>query len=217
MGTAATRVVLCVLLTGVSVLGCAGPDKTASTAPVQMICKDGVTAADVIQAAEYVLSRMQFPIEKLDVPQGIVRTRPLRGAQFFEFWRSDNVGAYEGAEAGLQSLRRSVELRVTRETVDPRPEGTRIQAGGAYSLQPPGSSPLRVECTVAVQRLSLPGKEITGVSAAYAIYARSAPMLQRTAASRQPRPDMTWIDVDPDRALAARILDRIDKRLKRAN
>ncbi len=193
------------LTTGVlSLLGCAGPSKTVSTAPVQMVCEEAVAKAEVIQAAEYVLTRMQFPIEKLDAEQGIVRTRPLRGAQFFEFWRSDNVGAYDYAEAGLQSIRRSVELRVKPEDRGQRPENG-VEAR------------LCVGCTVAVQRLSLPGNEVAGVSAAYGIYARNTPTLRRVEANRQPRRAMAWVDLGPDPALAARILERIDKRLRQAD
>jgi hypothetical protein len=194
-----------VLITGVlSVLGCAGPNKTASIAPVQRVCEDTVTKAEVVQAAEYVLTRMQFPLEKLDAEQGLVRTRPLRGAQFFEFWRSDNVGAYDCTEASLQSIRRSVELRVRMED-----RGRRTEDGG--------DARLRVECAVAVQRLSLPGNEVTGVSAAYGIYARNTPTRQRLEGGRQPRRDMAWIDLGQDEALAARILDRIEKRLRHAD
>ncbi len=194
-----------------SLLGCAGPNKTASTGPVQRVCENTVTKTEVVQAAEYVLTRMQFSIEKLDAEQGIVRTRPLRGAQLFEFWRSDNVSAYDYAEAGLASMRRIVELRVTEEAGDRRPE-----AGDASSPQPTASR-LRVACTVAVQRLSLPGNEVTGVSAAYGIYARNTPTLQRGAVNQPARRGMAWVDLGQDPALAARILERIDKRLRHAD
>ncbi len=195
MHRADIKITFGVLVTSLlSLLGCSGPN--ASTAPVQMVCEGTVTKAEVVQAAEYVLSRMQFPIEKLDAEQGIVRTRPLRGAQFFEFWRSDNVGAYDCTEASLQSIRRSVELHVKTE------DG--------------GNAGPRVECAVAVQRLRLPGNQVTGVSAAYGIYARNTPTLQRIEVGQQQRRDMAWIDLGQDEALAARILERIDKRLKEA-
>ncbi len=50
-----------------------------------------------MQTAEDVLSRMHFTIDKSDAEQGIIRTRPLPAAQFFEFWRSDNVGAFNSS------------------------------------------------------------------------------------------------------------------------
>ena len=183
-------------------------EPNAPCPPVQMFCEDGVTTAEVVEAAEYVLTRMHFAIEKLDAEQGIVKTRPLRGAQFFEFWRSDNAGSYACAEANLQSVRRTVGLRVNNEAVDRRPE-----AGGAYSLQPAASNLLCLECVVSVQRLDLPESEIAGTSEAYQVRSRSTAALQRIEISPQQRRTMTWIDLGEDRDLAARVLDRIAKRL----
>jgi hypothetical protein len=195
-----TRILLWLLLAGAWLgIGCASRISThvaepnAPSAPVQMVCEDGATTAEVIQAAEYVLTRMHFPIEKLDVEQGIVKTRPLRGAQFFEFWRSDNASSYGCQEANLQSVRRTVELRVKTED------------GSA-------SGPC-VECAVSIQRLSLPENEVAGTSEAYRIHSRSTTTLQRIEVSPEQRRAMTWIDLGADRDLAARILDRVAKRL----
>jgi len=160
---------------------------------VQISLEDSVAPTEVIHAAEEVLTRMHFAIEKLDVEQGIIKTRPLRGAQVFEFWRSDNASPYGCEEANLQSVRRSVELRVkTEDGGDARP---------------------RVECAVSVQRLSLPENEIAGTSEAYRIHSRSLPTLQRVEVSPQQRRTMTWIDLGQDQDLAAKILDRVAKRL----
>ena len=183
--------------------GCASRTAThvaepnAPSAPVRMLCQDGVTTADVIRATEDVLTRMHFAIEKLDIEQGIVRTRPLRGAQFFEFWRSDNASSYSSQEANLQSIRRSVELRV-------KPEDG-------------GTSGLCIECDVSVQRLSLPENEIASTSEAYGIHSRSTPTLQRVEVTPQQRRAMTWIDLGKDRDLAARILERVEQKLRQLN
>jgi len=197
VGTKLTFSVL--VASALSLLGCGGPN--AVTLPVQMVLDNTVTKAEVVQAAESVLTRMHFSIEKLDAQQGLVRTRPLRGAQFFEFWRSDNVGAYAGTEAGVQSLRRTVELRVRSEG-----RGQRTEDGS--------DTRLCVECAVAVQRLSLPPSEVTGVSAAYGIYTRSTPAVQRIDVRRRQQRDMAWIDLGEDQRLAARILERLDKTLR---
>ena len=210
MRTAGTRTVLCVLVVAaLSLPGCGGPN--AAPMPAQMICGDGVTRAEVVQAAGDVLTRMHFAIEKLDAEQGLVRTRPLRGAQLFEFWRSDNASAYDRAEANLQSVRRSAELRVTEEAGDRRPE-----TGGASSLQPTAYG-LRVECDVSVQRLSLPPNEVTGTSEAYRIHSASVPTLQRIELSPQQQRAMAWIDLGKDPDLAARILARVEQRLQRVD
>jgi hypothetical protein len=147
---------------------------------------------------------MHFAIEKLDAEQGLVRTRPLRGAQFFEFWRSDNASTYSWEEANLQSVRRSVELRV-------RPEdgGQRTEDGNTPRLC--------IECTVSVQRLSLPPNEVTGTSEAYRIHSASVPTLQRIEVTPQQRRAMAWIDLGQDPDLAARILARVEQRLERVN
>jgi hypothetical protein len=193
----------CVLaVVALSLSGCGG--QNAATTPAQMICADSVTKAEVVQAAGDVLTRMHFAIEKLDAEQGIVRTRPLRGAQFFEFWRSDNVSPYNWEEANLQSVRRSVELRV-------RPEdgGQRTEDGNTPRWC--------LECTVSIQRLSLPPNEVTGTSQAYRIHSASMPTLQRIEVTPQQRRAMAWIDLGQDPDLAARILHRVEERLNRAD
>jgi hypothetical protein len=199
-----TRRFLWLLLAGAWLgTGCASrtavslAEPNAPTAPVQMLGQEGATTAEVIQAAEYVLTRMHFAIEKLDAEQGIVKTRPLRGAQFFEFWRSDNASSYGCQEAGLQSVRRAVELRVKTEN------------GGV--------SGLRVECAVSVQRLSLPENEVAGTSEAYRIHSRSTTTLQRIEVSPEQRRAMTWIDLGKDPDLAEKILERVEQRLRRSN
>ncbi|OHB67789.1 MAG: hypothetical protein A2Y76_14495 [Planctomycetes bacterium RBG_13_60_9] len=208
METAASKAILCVLLIAASFsAGCGSPN--ASSAPVQMIRAEGVTTAQVMQAADEVLTGMHFSIEKLDVDQGVIRTRPLRGAQFFEFWRSDNASTFACEEANLQAIRRSVELQVRREPVDRRRE-----AGGADGLQPAASS-LRVQCDVSVQRLSLPGNEVASVSQAYQIHTRSTPIQQRLQVNARQRQTMAWVDMGRDPDLAARILQRIERRIER--
>ena len=226
-----TRSFLWLLLAGAWLgTGCASRtpigmgEPNAPCPPVQMVCEDGVTTAEVIHAAEDVLTRMHFAIEKLDVDQGIIRTRPLPGAQFFELWRSDNASTYAWEEANVESIRRTVELRVRKEAGDRRPEGDPkrdelrlgTQTGGADS-PPPTASGLCVECTVAVERLSLPANEAAGTSHAYRVRASNTAALQQIRVSPQQRRGMTWIDLGQDPDLAARILSRVEQRLQRAN
>ena len=192
-------------------------------------------AAEVVDAAGDVLTRMHFVIEKLDAEQGLVRTRPLRGAQFFEMWRSDNASTFAWEESNLQSIRRAVELRVGPEDrgqrTDDRRQKTedRGQTTAPSSVPgrpssdlrppssvPPGSSRLCVACTVSVQRLSRQD-ETAGSSGAYRVYSNAAANLQWLEAGPQQRRAMAWIDVGQDRDLAARILARVDQRLQRVN
>jgi len=215
MRTAGTKIALGALLGAVllSLPGCGG--QTVSTAPTRIVCPEGATTADVLQTAEKVLTRMQFSIEKLDVDQGIVRTRPLRGGQFFEFWRSDNASPFGGAEANVQSVRRSVELRVVSAL-----QGEEHEAGvSATASNPPSAirnppSSVCLECRVSVQRMNVPGSAPGGVSQAYELRSHSAPTLQRREVLLQRRQGKEWIDLGPDPALAAKILGRIERRLQ---
>lgn len=194
------EVVRWVALVGVALsLGCAS--RPSEPGPAQTLRLESVAKEQAVRAAHDILSKMHFPIEKLDVEQGIVRTRPLRGAQFFEFWRSDNVGAFNTAEANVQSIRRIVEVRVKaleRGSVEATPEAT------AYGL----------ECTVQTQRLALPGNPVAGVSQAYLIHTRSDSTLQTLDVTPQQQSQMAWIDLGDDPKLAAEIVRRIERRLQ---
>jgi len=66
-----------------------------------------------MSVSEDVLSRMGFTVEKADAGKGYIRTRPLRGGQFFEFWRKDNASARLLAESSIHSIQRTVELNIT--------------------------------------------------------------------------------------------------------
>lgn len=179
-------------------LGCASP-KPASDATLTL-CPEGVTREQAAQAAYDVLAAMHFSFEKLDIEQGVITTWPLRGAQFFEFWRSDNVGAYNTAEANIQSIRRTVEVRV--KASEPR----RVEAAADPRVY-------RLECTVQTQRLALPGNPVASVSQAYHIHTRSESTVQALDVTPQQRAGMAWIDLGPDPQLAAEIVKRIEKKL----
>ncbi len=205
-----TRLMVGVLIaSALSLLGCGGQNAVPPPT-TQIVCEDGVTAAEAVQAAASVLTRMHFSLEKMDAEAGVVRTRPLRGAQFFEFWRSDNASVSDTEEASVQSIRRIVEVRVRTED-----RGQRTEDGSAYSLQPTASG-LCVSCAVAVQRLSIPESEVAGDSEAYRINVGRTPALQRLWLSPQQQQRMTWIDLGEDPDLAAKILARVEQELQRA-
>jgi hypothetical protein len=169
--------------------GCTSHVQTQRTA--QPLRLEGAAYPHVMEAAERILGEMHFAIAKLDAEQGIIRTQPLTGAQFFELWRSDNATFGGAAEANLQTIRRSVELKVT-------PEDGRVC----------------VDCTVSVQRLSLPENEVASVSQAYQMHGASTAAIQTLELSPVQRQAMAWIDLGLDPDLAARILTRIAARLQ---
>jgi len=145
----------------------------------------------VMQTAEDVLAGMRFTIDKADPNSGLIKTRPLPAAQFFELWRSDNVGRFNSAEANLHSVRRTVELRIT-------PDGNDIS----------------VACTVKAERLSLPEAEASSSSRAYKMFSRSSSSLQKIRLNPQQQAGTAWIDLGGDEQLAAEIINRIETALK---
>ena len=110
--------------------GCAAP---AEFKTVKQICVADVGKTQAMQITEDVLGRMQFRIDKVDTESGYIKTRPLPGAQFFEFWRKDNIGPENTIQANLHSIRRTVEVRMDSQ-----------------------QGRLCINCRAAVQRLSLP-------------------------------------------------------------
>jgi len=121
-------VLLTCLLT---LVGCAKQQRYAT---IDQISISNIDKTESMQIAEDVLAKMHFTIEKADYENGIIKTRPLPGAQFFEFWRSDNVGASNTLEANIHSIRRIVELHINQAATDR----------------------LSIDCNVQVQRLNLP-------------------------------------------------------------
>ncbi len=170
------------------ICGCA---KEQQFTVVERVCLADKGKAEAMAAAEDVLGEMRFSIEKSNVESGYIRSRPLIGGQFFEFWRSDNVGAFNAAEANLHSIRRIVEL-------DIRQEGEELCIG----------------CDVNVQRLKLPERHVSSSSGAYAMFSDSERRMQRLELNAEQRRGMAWIELGGDGRLETEILKQIEGRLK---
>jgi hypothetical protein len=177
----------CVLI----LAGCAPQQRQTPTGQIHV---PDIGKAETMKAAEQVLAEMHFPIEKADVESGYIRTRPLPGAQFFEFWRSDNVGAENSIQANLHTIRRTVELDVSRR-----------------------GSQVRIGCNVRVQRLSLPERDVSSSARAYGMFTRSSPSLQKLKFDDTQKKGMAWIDLANDILLAEEILRRIEKQIEEGN
>jgi hypothetical protein len=175
---------LAVLLT---LVGCA---PTQRCEPRTQIRLRDTSKAELMKAAQDVLGRMHFSIEKADSNVGYIRTKPLPGAQFFEFWRSDNVGEFNSLEANLHSIRRTVVLDVAEK--DNRSV---------------------ISCDVQVQRLSIPEQHVTSSSRAYAMFSESTAAMQRLRLHREQRSRMAWLDLGKDPELATAVLERIEKQI----
>lgn len=145
-----------------------------------------IVIANMMEVAEDVLIKMHFTIEKADVRNGIIRTRPLPGAQFFEFWRSDNVGVDNTIAANLHTIRRTVIINITRQ-----------------------NKQIQITCDVQVERLSLPERHLSSSAGVYRIFSRSSPSLQRLQLNPDQAKRMVWIDFDRDTKLGKEIIKQI--------
>jgi hypothetical protein len=149
-----------------------------------------ISTSDVMNIADDVLTSMHFTIEKADAGNGFIRTRPLPGAQFFEFWRSDNVGADNTFAANIHTIRRTVTLNINQQT-----------------------ELLHINCEVRAQRLSIPERQISSSARIYGIFSRSSRSLQRLQINPQQKRHMAWIDLGTDSKLESEIIKRIQKRI----
>jgi hypothetical protein len=171
-------------------LGGCGKQQQLET--VEQICVGDLDKASAMRTAEDTLGEMHFSIEKSDGEQGLIRTRPLAGAQFFEFWRKDSVGAFNQAEANLHSIRRIVEMDVSQK-----------------------ENRLCIGCNVNVQRLNLPERLLRGRGRSYEMFSVSSPRLQTLKLDAEQRGLMTWVDLGRDGPLETEILKRIEKKIAR--
>lgn len=173
----------CVLM----LAGCAQPTHEEV---VEQINVTDISKAETIELVEDILAQLHFSIDKIDVQNGFIKTRPLSGAQLFEFWRGDNVGASNHLQANLHTIRRTVELDISEQ-----------------------EKKTHIFCKVKVQRLSLPEREVTSSARAYDMFSQSSPSIQRFALNPEQERSMAWIDLDDDIPLANEILKRIRNRI----
>ena len=170
----------------------AGCAKEEQSAPVEQICSSGINKQQAMQAAEDCLGDMHFAIEKADVEQGLIRTKALTGGQFFEFWRSDNVGSFNTAEANIQTIRRTAELKISE------------QAGQ-----------LCINCNVSVRRLNMPERQTASGSQAYRMFTKSRESMQSLKLDSEQKKTASWVDLGKDTQLETEILKRIEQRIGR--
>ena len=167
--------------------GCAGNQQYKT---IESVCMPNLEKAKAMQAAENVLGRMHFTVEKADTEQGYIRTAPLTAAQWFEFWRSDNVGKFNSAEANLHSIRRIAELNMGQQ-----------------------GEQLCICCNVKTQRLSLPGREVTSSSQVPGMFSTSNSSVQKLKLNREQKKQIAWLDLGKDAELETEILRRIERQI----
>ena len=167
--------------------GCSNPQAKQ----IDKICLPGLTITKAMELSEGVLRDFNFAVNKEDPNTGYISTRPLPGGQFFEFWRKDNVGSYNQLQSSIQSIRRTVELKMDE------------QAGS-----------LCVACNVKLERLSLsePPEEVRGLQ-----FDRFTGRRIRTAAMKMELEpgQAAWVDLGTDTILESVILERIERASKK--
>ncbi|MEK7996847.1 MAG: hypothetical protein AAB403_23835 [Planctomycetota bacterium] len=169
------------------VAGCAQPQRETTTGQVYV---PDIGKAETMALVEDVLANMHFAIEKSDIQSGVIRTRPLSGAQFFELWRSDNVGPDNSFQANLHTIRRTAELDISQN-----------------------AGQLCIGCVVRVQRLSLPERQLRSNARGYEMFSRSSSVVQRLELHAEQEKNMAWIELRNDVPLAKEILSRIEARI----
>jgi hypothetical protein len=167
------------------VFGCASQDRSLPSDPV---CLQDISADQAMDSARTILEKMQFELEKDDPESRYMRTRPLSGAQFFEFWRKDNASAFSGAQANLQSIRRIVELEFTSE-----------------------NTTTCIQCRVRVLQLSIPEQPLEGTTRMGGIYTHSTSRSQSLNIDKNRAAEMEWLDAGSDRSLEQKILKLIQQ------
>jgi len=181
-GSIHTAIICAVIFTG-----CGGQ---AQFKPVEQICVNGIGKEEVVKAAEDVFGEMAFKIDKMDSAAGYIKTRPLAAGQWFEFWRKDNVGAFNQTEANLHTIRRTAELKINEQ-----------------------DSKLCVSCDVVVQRLSLSEQPVSDVSEVRNLFSRNKGSLQRLKLHRDQKKG--WVDLGNDEQLSSVILKQIESVLQK--
>jgi hypothetical protein len=169
------------------VAGCTEPYRNQT---VEQICPAGINKQQAIRVVEDVLGEMHFTIAKSDANLGIIRTTPLAGAQFFEFWRKDDIGAFNFTEANLHTIRRIAELNINQH-----------------------DSLLCIHCNVNTQRLRLPERPISSRSRAYNMFSQSSSSRQQLKLNPEQKKGMTWVDLGQDKQLATVILKQIENKI----
>ncbi|MDH7598875.1 MAG: hypothetical protein QHH07_04450 [Sedimentisphaerales bacterium] len=163
MKAASTRSAVYHLFSLMLLGGCAGP----GTQPEPVVVSS-VTPAQAFKTSLAVLAGMHFAIDKIDTDTGAIRTKPLAGGQFFEFWREDNCALIDHLRANLQTVSRTVWVTIT-----------------------PWSDGVKIDCLVRLQVLSIAREPVQTYSQAYAT------AVEPISALPQPNTEWVELGEDP--------------------
>jgi hypothetical protein len=165
--------------------------------PVAQTDNPAVIACDPNQLwslSQVELKNRGFSLDRVDRRSGLLETFPLTSAQWFEFWRDDVVGSEARAESSLQTIRRTVTLRML---------STR-------------NNECHLLCAVTVERLSSPPTIVAGRMRARDLFGRSIsgmPALNPDEPEKNTKVQWVFLGDDPD--LESDILHKIAARVRK--
>lgn len=188
MRTYLNATVTTLLITVVFIAGCQQPAQIED----KPVCFAQSQKQKAFEASEKVLKNMNFTIEKLDLENCYISTRPLSGGELLEFWRSDNASITDAMHSSLHSIRRSVQLQFTEK-----------------------AETVCIDCTVSVERLSMPSTEIATYSEMPSMFSKGSASRQQLRLKKDMERQMTWIPLDDDDNLAALIKQKIKTQINK--
>lgn len=169
--------------------GCLGPRRSDYVTSTPVSVEQDASAAAFWEGVEDALHDRGFKLDRVDRRAGIITTLPVTSQQFFEFWRHDVDTREDLWEATFNSIRRRVEVTVSRGD------------GGVWS---------DVSVVVYKQRYSAPDRQFNSTGELYEYFGTALPTTtgEIDVGTERDR----WIDIGRDPAMAAYVLDKIIKR-----
>ena len=103
------------IITAASVLAAALCGCSSHSEPIAAPAKLTVPQRNfqaVWQASIDVMRKYDFAVDRQDRRAGVITTKPIVGKHFFEFWRRDAVTTYDLAESSIQTIYRTVVVKI---------------------------------------------------------------------------------------------------------
>ncbi len=212
------RLLIPVIVCGAFVVGCGArhrnaPQTTqgatdvslATTQPAYWLDQPATAAATAADfqrlwdASEDVARDFLFRLDRQDYRAGVLTTRPMVSAQWFEPWRREVRSWDDRAESSLATIRRSVRF-----------EFERVGEGDAYRVTP----------NVLVERQTLAEQRITSVVAYRQFFTRPVRPELRQRGTRESDvgiflPNRYWYPTGRDAELERALAEAIQKKVKK--
>jgi hypothetical protein len=183
------RTNLVVALAVVALAGCHRPIQPTEPTTQRVLVADATGEDRLWEAAQEVLRRHRFPLDRVDRRSGTITTLPVTSQSFFEFWRHDVDTAFDLAEASLRTVRRSAVVQLDRH---------------------PESGEVTVTVTVRRETFATPERQFNSSASSLRVFGDELPGVR--GERRLTREDDYWIDDGRDEAMERRLLERIMER-----